>query len=319
MESGRTARAFSGAINGVARTWDLAEAVLADLPQQVQYTNAKVVLLGESGAGKTGLSQRLGLNSWQPTDSTVGAWATQWKLPVASEDGVEREIWLWDFGGQADQRLIHQLYLDETAVAVLVFDGQKEDVFDTLGQWDRDLTRASHKHCSKLLVAGRIDAGGMRVSRSQLNEFASERGYPNCLETSAKMDTGCDELKQTILQAIDWQQIPWRTSPRIFKWLKDEIIRLKDDNRVLMRFNELRDHLQSRLSNEGGTIYRSAAEGRHRFAEPGPARCGNSGLEVGCFCNRNGLMPTPRRSSRRSVKIRWNADALRKKRCSLGN
>ena len=34
------------------------------------------------------------------------------------------EIWLWDFGGQADQRLIHQLYMEETALTVLVFDGQ---------------------------------------------------------------------------------------------------------------------------------------------------------------------------------------------------
>ena len=37
------------------------------------------------------------------------------------DDGVEREIWLWDFGGQADHRLIHQLYMDDTAAAVLVF------------------------------------------------------------------------------------------------------------------------------------------------------------------------------------------------------
>jgi len=55
------------------------------------------------------------------SDSTVGAWATHWKLPVSSDESVEREIWLWDFGGQADQRLIHQLYMDETALAVLVF------------------------------------------------------------------------------------------------------------------------------------------------------------------------------------------------------
>jgi GTPase SAR1 family protein len=81
-------------------------------PDQIQYTNAKVLLVGESGVGKTGLSQRLGSDSWEPSDSTVGAWATQWKLPVASGDGVEREIWLWDFGGQADQRLVHQLYME---------------------------------------------------------------------------------------------------------------------------------------------------------------------------------------------------------------
>jgi len=56
-------------------------------------------------------------------------------------DNAEREIWLWDFGGQADQRLIHQLYMEDTALAVLVFDAQKNDIFEALGQWDRDITR----------------------------------------------------------------------------------------------------------------------------------------------------------------------------------
>jgi len=43
---------------------------------------------------------------------------------------------------------------------------------------------------------------------------------------------------------------PWRTAPRLFKRLKEEIIRLKDENRVLMRFNELRESLQLRLAGE---------------------------------------------------------------------
>jgi small GTP-binding protein len=255
-------RAFSGDSEGVIRVWDLSEFVtevrapeatataLPPVPDQVQYTNAKVLLVGESGVGKTGLYKRLALNDWEPSDSTVGAWATQWKLPVSSDDGVEREIWLWDFGGQADQRLIHQLYMDETALAVLVFDGQKEDLFETLGQWDRDLTRASRKAFSKLLVAGRVDAGGLRVSRNQMEAFRNERGYLRLLETSAKAKLGCEELKQAILDGIRWEDIPWRSSPLLFKRLKDEIVRLKDDGRVLMRFNELRETLQLRLSGE---------------------------------------------------------------------
>ena len=145
---------------------------------------------------------RLALNEWKASDSTVGAWATQWKLPVSSDGAgnVEREIWLWDFGGQADQRLIHQLYMDDTALAVLVFDGQKEDLFETLGQWDRDLTRASRKTFAKLLAAGRVDAGGLRVSRKEVEKFAKERGFRDRLfETSAKADIACEELKQAIL------------------------------------------------------------------------------------------------------------------------
>lgn len=139
--------------------------------------------------------------------------------------------------------------MDETALAVLVFDGQKEDLFEPLGQWDRDLTRAS-RHFSKLLVAGRVDAGGLRISRSQVEAFAKERGYSQFLETSAKANLGCEALKQAILDGIRWEDIPWRSSPLLFKRLKEEIVHLKDEGRVLMRFNELREALQMRLSGE---------------------------------------------------------------------
>jgi len=255
-------RAFSGDIKGGIRVWDLSEFVtearasavpapaVSLAPDQVQYTNAKVLLVGDTSAGKTGLSMRLAQNKWEPSDSTVGAWATQWKLPVSSGEGVEREIWLWDFGGQADQRLIHQLYMDETALAVLVFDGQKEDLFETLGQWDRDLARASRNPFAKLLVVGRVDAGGLRVSRSEVEKFVKERKFRGFLETSAKTNTGCEELKQAILDGINWDDLPCRTTEVLFKRLKEEIIRLKDAGRTLMRFNELREMLQLRLSGE---------------------------------------------------------------------
>jgi small GTP-binding protein len=275
-------RAFSGDSQGGIRLWDLsafvteARALEAQMPieghrkrlvgisngidstqwspTQVQYTNAKVLLVGESGVGKTGLSKRLASDIWEPSDSTVGAWATQWKLPVASGEGVEREIWLWDFGGQADQRLIHQLYMDETALAVLVFDGQKEDLFETLGQWDRDLTRASRNPFAKLLVAGRVDAGGLRAGRSEVEKFAAERKFRGFLETSAKQNLGCEELKQAILAAINWDELPCRTTEVLFKRLKEEIIRLKDEGRVLMRFNELRETLQLRLVGQASRL-----------------------------------------------------------------
>lgn len=259
-------RAFSGDTDGGVRVWNLEELVtrppglevdalavpsFPPAPDQVQYTNAKVLLVGESGVGKTGLSTVLAGQEWEPTDATVGAWATQWKLDVSSDESGEREIWLWDFGGQADQRLIHQLYMDETALAVLVFDGQKDDLFETLGQWDRDLTRASQKAFSKLLVAGRIDAGGLRVSRSHVEAFARERGYAGFLETSSKASIGCEKLREAILDSIRWGDIPWHSSPLLFQRLKEEIVRLKDAGRVLMRFNELRETLQLHLVGEG--------------------------------------------------------------------
>ena len=255
-------RVFSVALNGVLCLWTLKQAgfttttkAFSAQPEQVQYTNAKVLLVGNTSAGKTGLTNRLARNLYEETDSTVGAWATQWKLDVKTgAQDLEREIWLWDFGGQADQRLIHQLYMAQTQLAVLVFDPQKKNLFEDLAEWDRDLSRAASGEFQKLLVAGRIDAGGLRhVSREQVENFARERGFaqPLLLETSARENLGCRELKEAIVKTIRWDKIELRTSPVLFKRLKDEIIRLKDEGRVLLRFNELREALALRLSGEG--------------------------------------------------------------------
>lgn len=216
--------------------------------EQVQYTNAKVLLVGDSGAGKTGLSKRLADGTWESSPaSTVGAWATQWSIPATGTQQGDREIWLWDFGGQADQRLIHQLYMDETALAVLVFDAQKPHVFQALAQWDRDLSRSSERPVVKLLVAGRTDASAVPISQKEIQEFVQQYGYTDYLETSALTGKNCAQLKEAIVNNIDWTSIPWRSSPILFKRLKEEIVRLKDEGRVLMRFNELRDSLRLRL------------------------------------------------------------------------
>ena len=182
-------RAFSGDYSGGIRVWDLSEFVTeapapeAPAPASRPRRTKSSTRTPRSSSSARAARARRGFRSGWPR--TTGSPATRrsahgrrtGSCPWLRGDGVEREIWLWDFGGQADQRLIHQLYMDETALAVLVFDGQKEDLFETLGQWDRDLTRASRQAFAKLLVAGRVDAGGLRVSRTQIEAFAKERGY----------------------------------------------------------------------------------------------------------------------------------------------
>ncbi|HEX9929597.1 MAG TPA: DUF4365 domain-containing protein [Pyrinomonadaceae bacterium] len=220
-------------------------------PTVTKYTNAKVVLVGESGVGKSGLAHRLTAGKYIKTDSTDGVWATQLKLPhyIGNED-TEREIWLWDFAGQSDYRLIHQLFMDETSLAVLVFNPQSDNPFEGLGQWDRDLQKAARRPFNKLLVAGRCDKGELIVSQISFNEFIKERGFAGYLRTSALTGENCEELRRTIIENINWNSIPHLISPRIFKLLKDEIIRLKDQGKVLLRVAELKQQLEMRLPDE---------------------------------------------------------------------
>lgn len=226
------------------------------ISEQITYANAKVLLVGESGVGKTGLSNYLAhgikVEDDKPIPSTDGAWATHWPLRhEKKKSGVDREIWLWDFAGQVDYRLVHQLFMDDTAAAVLVFNPQNEDPFEGLGRWDRDLQKATRKSFAKLLAAARVDRGGLVVSDTSMMNFLKERVFRVPLHmTSAKTGEGCDQLREAIVQAIDWKSIPQTTSPALYHRLKQEILSLRDSGLVLIRLAELKQRMGITLRGE---------------------------------------------------------------------
>jgi GTPase SAR1 family protein len=225
------------------------------------YTNAKVLVVGESGAGKTGLTRRLATGTFEHSEaSTVGAWCTQWPLPqpaaataagssAATAGEPQREVWLWDFGGQADQRLIHQLFLDRAALVLLLFDASRDEVLEGLHDWQTALRRTLATPPPQLLVAARVDAG-FRASRARLEGFAAEQAIP-FLETSALDGSGCEALQRAIHDAIAWDQLPRHTSPRLFQEIKREILRLRDQGEALLTYKDLRERLRQRVHTPG--------------------------------------------------------------------
>jgi small GTP-binding protein len=247
---------ISGSQDKTLRVWDLpAPGMAPEDADAARYTNAKVLLVGDSGVGKSGLAIRLTADEFKPTISTDAHWATQFKLPhETSDQGIDREIWLWDFAGQADYRLTHQLFMDETELAALVFNPQHENPFEGVGQWDSDLEKAARRPFRKLLVAGRCDRGGLMVTKKSIEDFRKQRGFAKYVETSAQTGEGCDELRKAIIRNIDWKSIPWTASSRIFKVLKDEVIKLREEGTVLLRMIELKQQLQMRLPDESFTI-----------------------------------------------------------------
>ncbi|MBA2677370.1 MAG: hypothetical protein H0U76_03085, partial [Ktedonobacteraceae bacterium] len=87
--------------------------------ETVHYKSAKVVLVGESGVGKSGLALVLTGQSFAPTDSTHGRHVWLLNTQEVRLDGRRKELretWLWDLAGQKDYRLIHQLHLHEATV-----------------------------------------------------------------------------------------------------------------------------------------------------------------------------------------------------------
>jgi hypothetical protein len=91
------------------------------------YANAKVLLLGDSGVGKSGLGLTLAGEPFQPTESTHAR--RIWKMPVPELNlgtQAQREVLLWDLAGQPGYRIVHQLHLSDGAVGLIVFDSRSE-------------------------------------------------------------------------------------------------------------------------------------------------------------------------------------------------
>jgi len=194
--------------------------------QSIVYRSSKVVLLGDSGVGKSGLGLVLSRQPFRPTESTHGHRVTTMfrEETVAAQGQREvREVLLWDLAGQPAYRMINPLQLDDVAVALHVFDPSREDSsLDSVRYWARALQQAQRKAggavpaVRKFLVAARVDRGGVMVSRERINAIVREFGFDGYFETSAKTGQYIDVLADTVRRAIDWDALPLTVSSEIF-------------------------------------------------------------------------------------------------------
>jgi GTPase SAR1 family protein len=202
------------------------------------YANAKVLMLGDSGVGKSGLALVLAGEPFRPTESTHAR--RIWKMPVPELNHgseAQREVLLWDLAGQPGYRIVHQLHLSDGAVALIMFDSRSETApLAGIGYWARALQHAQAAGGDTLptfLVGGRTDRGVVGVSDERLSEVVAEFGFRGYLPTSAKEGWGIEELRAAVLAAIDWDRMPGVTSSALFAAAKSFVLDQKEAGTLL--------------------------------------------------------------------------------------
>lgn len=97
---------------------------------------AKLLILGEAGAGKTSLANKIKYPKYELKDqkSTEGIEVHLWSFPTQmrarDQDKIlprDFRVNIWDFGGQEIYHATHQFFLTKRSVYVLVADDRKED------------------------------------------------------------------------------------------------------------------------------------------------------------------------------------------------
>jgi|HubBroStandDraft_1064217.scaffolds.fasta_scaffold03529_2 GTPase SAR1 family protein len=235
------------------------------MPDSSRYVNAKVILLGDTGVGKSGLGLVLSGQPYQPTDSTHGrnVWTLEAQEVETPAGGTQtREILLWDLAGQPGYRLIHQLHLGEVAVALIVFDSRSEsDPFAGVKHWVRALAQARRLEGSSAvplrayLVAARADRGGVAVTRERVQAMLHDLGLDGFFETSAKEGWQVSDLTQAVRDGIVWDALPMVSSSVLFSSIKEFLLEEKEQGRLLCTVDDLfrsfqRTHLDATADHD---------------------------------------------------------------------
>ncbi|MBM3475303.1 MAG: TIR domain-containing protein [Armatimonadetes bacterium] len=245
----------SGSDDATARVWAVDWRVLwgAARSGPVSYRNAKVVLVGDTGVGKSGLAGVLAGGKFRRTESTHGrrVWSMDRRTrkgpagtpsPSAGTAGTlagsggtpslgprpplrarqTQEILLWDLAGQPGYRLVHQLNIDQAAVALVLIDARSEtDPLGAAEYWARAVRQArSSLPVVRFLVGARSDRGGLAVSREAIDRFCADFGFQQFFVTSAKTGEGVADLREAIRDAIDWSKLTEVVSDQLFADVK---------------------------------------------------------------------------------------------------
>ena len=113
----------------------------------------KVVLIGESGVGKTSIISRYTNNDFSSTlASTPGASFTT-KVIYIQELKQSIKFEIWDTAGQEKYRSLAKVFYKNAAVCILVYDITRKHSFDELkNYWIIELKANSLPNLSKLII-----------------------------------------------------------------------------------------------------------------------------------------------------------------------
>jgi Leucine-rich repeat (LRR) protein len=209
---------------------------------------AKLIIVGEAGAGKTSLAKKLRNQNYklEPQErSTEGIEVIHWNFPTAMrirkegrEEVIPRnfKVNIWDFGGQEIYHATHQFFLTRRSLYVLVSDDRKEDT--DFQYWLQVVELLSER--SPLLVVQNekqdrqrdIDLGGLRARFPSLQE---------AYRTNLATNRGLDKLVKAIQHELERLPHIGTSLPKTWSRVRDA---LEKDPRDYISLEEYLDICQ---------------------------------------------------------------------------
>jgi len=159
----------------------------------------KVILLGNSGVGKTSLITRLRDDRFEEgrEKATIGC---NYTLYQTKEDGTVKKIAIWDTAGQEIYNSLTTVFLRDAAIAIVCFSIVDILSYADLKKW---IDKITDDKCQIILAGTKMDL--KESSDYQVTKECIEVAYPNSIyiETSSATGEGVAELFEKVMVMLD--------------------------------------------------------------------------------------------------------------------
>ncbi|CAI5474431.1 unnamed protein product [Closterium sp. Yama58-4] len=171
----------------------------------------KIVLVGDSGVGKSNLISRFTKNEFNmESKSTIGVEFATRSIEV---DGKTVKAQIWDMAGQERYRAITSAYYRGAVGALLVYDITRQVTFDNVERWLKELRDHGDQSIIITLVGNKCDLKHLRkVAMDKSQGFAEKEGF-FFIETSALDATNVEDAFTQILTEIYWMMTKRALAP----------------------------------------------------------------------------------------------------------
>ncbi|KAI4299499.1 hypothetical protein L6164_032957 [Bauhinia variegata] len=157
----------------------------------------KIVLIGDSGVGKSNILSRFTRNEFcLESKSTIGVEFATRTLQV---EGKTVKAQIWDTAGQERYRAITSAYYRGAVGALLVYDITKRQTFENVLRWLRELRDHADSNIVIMMAGNKSDLNHLRAVSTEDAQSLAEKEGLSFLETSALEAYNVEKAFQTIL------------------------------------------------------------------------------------------------------------------------
>jgi Ras-related protein Rab-22 len=160
---------------------------------------SKVVLIGETGVGKTAIISRFIRDSFLEGQepSTMASYIS--KDILIEQFNIHLKLDIWDTAGQEKYRSLTKFFYKDAAIAILVYDVTNKSSFTELSEyWTHQLMECGSENLIIGIAGNKCDmVNEESVNESEVKELANKIGATFQL-TSAKTNIGIDTLFQKL-------------------------------------------------------------------------------------------------------------------------